>query len=205
MSAVLAHYRLNAGRVGARHSSVTFERVHSELLPWLPPAPAKILDVGAGIGRDAEGLAERGHQVTAAEPSGAMRDVGRRRTGGTVTWTDDRLPRLAKLRAAPTRYDFILCSAVLMHIPSRALVTSLRSMADLLAPGARLAVTLRATQASDPSDVFFDHPDSSLLTAASEAGLVAVVTGRNADSLSRPLVWRWFVFQKGGDWLELTR
>jgi SAM-dependent methyltransferase len=196
VNVILAHYQRNARRVGARHSSVPFETVHSELLPWLPPPPATILDVGAGIGRDALGLAERGHRVTAAEPSGAMRRAGRRRTAGAVVWIDDRLPRLPKLRAAPTRYDFILCSAVLMHVSPQGLAASLASMADLLNPGARLAVTLRTPQVEDPSDVFFDHPDPTLVSAAAETGLEAVASGRNADSQSRPVEWRWFVFQR---------
>lgn len=196
MSAVLAHYQRHGGRIGARHASLSFDEVHADLLPWLPKSPARILDVGAGVGRDALSLAQLGYRVSAVEPSIAMREAGEHRTTGAVDWMDDSLPCLSGPIAGATRYHFILCSAVLMHVRPGSLPASLSSMSALLAPTGRLAVTLRAPQSDDPSNVFFDHSDQALLDAAASAGLEVVASGRNADSFVRPLVWRWFVFQK---------
>lgn len=196
MSAVLAHYQRHGGRIGARHASLSFDEVHADLLPWLPKSPARILDVGAGVGRDALSLAQLGYRVSAVEPSIAMREAGEHRTAGAVDWMDDSLPCLSGPIAGATRYHFILCSAVLMHVRPGSLPASLSSMSALLAPTGRLAVTLRAPQSDDPSNVFFDHSDQALLDAAASAGLEVVASGRNADSFVRPLVWRWFVFQK---------
>jgi 2-polyprenyl-3-methyl-5-hydroxy-6-metoxy-1,4-benzoquinol methylase len=196
VSAVLAHYQRHGGRIGARHASLSFDEVHADLLPWLPKSPARILDVGAGVGRDALSLAQLGYRVSAVEPSIAMREAGEHRTAGAVDWMDDSLPCLSGPIAGATRYHFILCSAVLMHVRPGSLPASLSSMSALLAPTGRLAVTLRAPQSDDPSNVFFDHSDQALLDAAASAGLEVVASGRNADSFVRPLVWRWFVFQK---------
>ncbi|MBI2261920.1 MAG: class I SAM-dependent methyltransferase [Caulobacterales bacterium] len=196
MSAVLAHYQRHAAEVGARHASLSFDAVHADLLPWLPEAPARILDVGAGVGRDALTLSQLGYRVSAVEPSTAMREAGERRTVGAVDWKDDSLPLLEGTTAGATRYDFVLCSAVLMHVRPESLPASLGAMSALLTPTGRLAVTLRAPQPGDPSDVFFDHSDQALLHGAASAGLERVASGRNADSFARPLVWRWFVFQK---------
>jgi 2-polyprenyl-3-methyl-5-hydroxy-6-metoxy-1,4-benzoquinol methylase len=150
----------------------------------------------AGVGRDALSLAQLGYRVSAVEPSIAMREAGEHRTAGAVDWMDDSLPCLSGPIAGATRYHFILCSAVLMHVRPGSLPASLSSMSALLAPTGRLAVTLRAPQSDDPSNVFFDHSDQALLDAAASAGLEVVASGRNADSFVRPLVWRWFVFQK---------
>ncbi|WP_167470079.1 hypothetical protein [Vreelandella andesensis] len=50
--------------------SLDFERVHGEWLHHLPEQPGLALDVGAGSGRDAMALAERGWQVMAIEHAG---------------------------------------------------------------------------------------------------------------------------------------
>ncbi|MDH6550225.1 ubiquinone/menaquinone biosynthesis C-methylase UbiE [Streptomyces sp. SAI-041] len=50
---VQAYYAESAERLGRVYESVSFEDVHGALLDLLPPAPARVLDVGAGTGRDA--------------------------------------------------------------------------------------------------------------------------------------------------------
>jgi SAM-dependent methyltransferase len=192
----MAHYQRHAAEVGARHATLSFDEVHADLLSWLPKLPARILDVGAGVGRDALSLAQLGYRVSAVEPSIAMREAGEHRTAGAVDWMDDSLPCLAGPIAGAARYDFVLCSAVLMHVRPRSLPASLGSMSALLTATGRLAVTLRVPQSDDPSDVFFDHSDQALQDCAALAGLEVVASGRNADSFARPLVWRWFVFRK---------
>lgn len=45
-----------------------FERVKSLMEKFIPPKPARILDVGGGTGKYAEWLARKGHQVHLVEP-----------------------------------------------------------------------------------------------------------------------------------------
>ena len=60
----------------ARHAEVlandwrkiSFEDHHRPVLHLIPDAPSRILDVGAGMGRDAAALASMGHAVLAVEP-----------------------------------------------------------------------------------------------------------------------------------------
>ena len=67
--------------------------------------------------RNARALAERGWQVVAVEPADNLRQLGRAHTAGhNVTWLDDRLPSLAKVRTLSQRYSLILVSAVWMHL-----------------------------------------------------------------------------------------
>ena len=71
-------YDQNVSDVSRRYESVAAETVHGWLVDLLPNAPALVLDIGAGTGRDAAWLASRGLEVVAVEPSGAMRAEAQR-------------------------------------------------------------------------------------------------------------------------------
>jgi len=60
---------------------MSFADLHSDVARLLPKAPAFILDVGAGSGRDAASLAEMGHSIAAVEPVDELRNCGSTRIG----------------------------------------------------------------------------------------------------------------------------
>ena len=62
-----------------RYESISFAEVHAEVAHLIPPAPARIADIGAGSGSDAAALARMGHQVIAVEPTAELRAEGQRR------------------------------------------------------------------------------------------------------------------------------
>lgn len=95
-----------------------------------------------------------------------------------------------------SRYDFILCSAVLMLVAPADLTQSFATMAGLLAPEGRLALNLRAAQDDEPDDLFFSHTDAAVLAAAKAAGLVCIDRGEAEDAIGRGgYLWRSFVFE----------
>lgn len=55
-------------RLGLERNRVEWERTCELLTRWLPPAPARILDVGGASGRYAACLQEAGHQVQVIDP-----------------------------------------------------------------------------------------------------------------------------------------
>jgi SAM-dependent methyltransferase len=65
-------------------------RVHAVIAEELPP-PARILDVGAGIGLDAEALAARGYAVHGIDASAGMVAVARERVPGVEFDVEDLL------------------------------------------------------------------------------------------------------------------
>jgi len=65
MSDAIRWYDRNVSDVSRRYESVAAETVHGWLVDLLPNAPALVLDVGAGTGRDADWLALRGLEVIA--------------------------------------------------------------------------------------------------------------------------------------------
>lgn len=138
----IAHYSENAQRFSDRFDSILFEDIHQSLLNvHIPPTVTCLLDVGAGNGRDAEGLARLGLEVTAVEPAAGLRDIGIARTAGLpVTWVDDQLPALSQLSGS---WPFIFCNAVFQHIPPQMRRAALARMANLLAPNGRLYLKFR--------------------------------------------------------------
>lgn len=113
------------------------------MLQFVPAEPGRVLDVGAGTGRDAAALAARGHSVVAVEPTAELRAHGRRlHAGSGIDWVDDALPDLM-LSQHPGRFEAIFATAVWMHLDSDERHRAMARIATLLMPGGRFFVDLR--------------------------------------------------------------
>ena len=154
----VAWYDVNAGLVAARYERVAAGAVHGWLEDLLPKAPAPVLDIGAGTGRDAAWLASKGFDVVAAEPSSSMRTAGAAaHPEAAFRWIDDRLPSLAAVTRSGLSFDLILLNAVWMHLPEGERPRAFRKMINLLKPGGLLIISLRMGQ-QNPERGF--HPVS---------------------------------------------
>jgi len=198
VSSVSDHYAASAAGLRNQYASVDFEQVHAAVLPFLPEPGARIADIGAGSGRDARALADRGYSVTAVEPSAAMRRhaslMDRR---ANLNWIDDQLPDLSRLTASDSRFDFILCSAVLMHISGADLPRAFETFRTLMVPGARLAISVRPPRSGDRPGVFNDHSLDEIVPAAAGAGLDLLKAGADVDLLQRiDVEWSCCVFSR---------
>lgn len=193
IAAAIDYYDRDASRFAARYETVSFLEVHGHLLDRLPMPGSRILDVGAGSGRDARALAAMGYAVTAVEPAGDLRRMASARSGGEkVRWIDDQLPALATLEAE--RFAFILCSAVLMLLPDSAMTQSLVRMASLLEPNGYLALSIRDAVAGEPPELVHIHDATTITRAAQAAGLVLVEDLEMADALGRAgRAWRQYL------------
>lgn len=180
------------------YEGLGFSTVHQSLLPFLPEKGSLCLDIGAGSGRDAAALAKRGFRVTAVEPSRGLRHLARwHHRLRNIRWIDDCLPYLSKVRALPERYEFILLSAVLMHIRPERQRDSLASVAALLRNGGRVAITFRSGQEEKRDMHGVDLV--TLLRSARGLNLVPVYKSQKGgdDFLHRPSVsWHKVVLVK---------
>jgi len=189
----ITYYDRLAPDLAPRYDAVTFDLVHPNLAQHLP-TEGRVLDIGAGSGRDARGLAARGLEVTAVEPSLAFRHIGETNSFSGITWIDDRLPKLARL-SKELPFDFILCSAVLMLLDDGDFRDSFQTMARLLAGHGRMAVDIRDPMPNEPVGVFHAHSDAQILEAAAAAGLACIDYSERSDALGRPEYrWRSHVF-----------
>ncbi|MER6713194.1 MULTISPECIES: class I SAM-dependent methyltransferase [unclassified Streptomyces] len=185
---VQAYYAESAELLARAYESVSFESVHGALLDLLPEPPARVLDVGAGTGRDAAALAGRGFTVDAVEPVTELRRVAERLHQGTgVTWRAGALPSLQGVQGP---YDVVLLSAVWMHLRPEERPVAMRRLAGLLAPRGILLITLRRGEPPEGRRMF-DIPPEEVVGHGAEAGLVPVrLVDEGADLLGRDAV-RW--------------
>ena len=114
-------YNINATELAQQYLSKSFDEVHgswSQFLPSIMKNPnARILDLGAGAGRDAKYLAElatklhgesNGVQVIAVEPAVEFSVVGQQTTKNLkVKWLEDSLPALNKVNSLEVSFDLI--------------------------------------------------------------------------------------------------
>ena len=99
------NYADEAPELFKRYESISFAEAQAPVLHLIPAAPCRALDIGAGTGRDAAGLAALGHAVVAVEPTEEFRRGAiLLHPSPTIEWVDDSLPDLAAaIRAGATR------------------------------------------------------------------------------------------------------
>ncbi|MFJ2807083.1 class I SAM-dependent methyltransferase [Kitasatospora sp. NPDC087271] len=190
-----AGYAEAAEELAVQYESVTFAEVHADLLHSYPPPPAAVLDVGAGTGRDAAALAALGHPVVAVEPTAELRSVAERlHAGSGVRWVADALPELPRLSAGAERFELVLLTAVWMHLAPAERPLAMAALGRLLAPGGRLALTLRHGPVP-PGRRMFDVPPEETVALAAARGLRLLHRAERGDLHGRSGVrWTSLVF-----------
>ncbi|WP_085297406.1 class I SAM-dependent methyltransferase [Cognaticolwellia mytili] len=210
-------YNVNATELAQQYLSKSFDEVHqswSQFLPSIIENPnARILDLGAGSGRDAKYLAElaaKTHntknniQVFAAEPAKELSTLGKSTTQFLkVKWLEDSLPALHNITKQEVSFDLILLSAVWMHIPSSDRARSIRKLANILKPGGKLVVSLRHGQTNEECKQRKMHAvcADELKQLATDVGLFTKLeTLKEEDKLGRNHVsWQTVVLQMPDD------
>ena len=137
------YYSANAATLASRYNSLNPETLHTSWSRFIPDNPGIALDIGAGSGRDANWLAEKGWDVIAVEPCKQFRELAKQGCHANVIWQADELPELKNLRTAGHRFNLILLSAVWMHVPVNKRERAFRIISELLAPGGILVFALR--------------------------------------------------------------
>jgi SAM-dependent methyltransferase len=184
----------------AAYEALATEAIYAAVLDLFPAQPTRVLDVGAGTGRDAAWFAGRGHTVLAVEPVRALREAGQRlHPSPSIAWRDDHLPDLAGVDAA-TPFGLVLLGGVWQHLPAADQTAAMPRLAALTEVGGQAILSLRHGPAIGGRIVFPIDPDVTVATAAS-CGLQLV---RRAETGSlQPtnralgVTWTWLAFKKG--------
>ena len=210
-------YSENAKELSQQYLSKTFDEVHKSWSQFIPSiignSNARILDLGAGSGRDAKHLAElaaKTHntknniQILAVEPAQELSIIGQDTTQSlNVKWLEDSLPSLSSVTKQEVSFDLIILSAVWMHIPPSDRARSIRKLANLLKPGGKLVISLRHGQTDEECKQRKMHVVCSdeLKRLATDVGLFTKLeTLKEEDKLGRNHVsWQTVVLQMPDD------
>lgn len=183
-------YNKRVSELGPKYDSLIFESVHNSVVDLLPSAPASVLDVGCGSGRDADWFATHGYDVVAVEPAAGMLDYARcTHSHSNIQFIQDKLPGLQKCYKLGLSFDVIIVSAVWMHVAPDERPRAFRKLVGLLQPGGVLVISLRN---GPMSEGFLHWPTSSheIELLAKQHGIAVVRTATNPDNLGRSDV-RW--------------
>ena len=179
-----------------RYEARAFEDVQKLILPLLPPLPAKVLDIGAGTGRDAAGFARLGYAVFAVEPVAEMRAGAQKlHPEPNITWIDDGLPELSAVTALGTRFDFVLMNAVLMHLDLTMRTRALSVVASLINAGGQLAMSLRHGPVPE-GRTMFDIGAAEILTTLAPFGFLPVQSAEMPSAEQEGVSWTRLVLKK---------
>ena len=139
----IAYYDRHAVELADSYEGISFEKTHPSLAQVLVgKRPLRVLDIGAGTGRDAAAIARLGHHVVAVEPSAKMLKLAQTlHPDQRIAWLSDALPALGDLQSQT--FDIVLISAVWMHIPPSERADAFRRIAALMAPTGSVYISLR--------------------------------------------------------------
>jgi SAM-dependent methyltransferase len=198
------YYNQNAESLSSQYNAIGADVIHRGWFSEsLSEKPGFACDIGAGSGRDANWLASQGWDVMAVEPSSEMRELAETQSHPNVTWLDDALPRLDKLRALGHRFDLILLSAVWMHIPpeGQARKRAFRVLTELLKPSGVLVFTLRhgSDEGENTERGFHEVPAEELLQYARNRAVALTHRFTEPDQVRDHVSWETLVFSMPDD------
>lgn len=181
--------------------AIDFLALHRDFVPFFPEKPGRVLDVGAGIGRDAAAFARMGHYVLAVEPEEALRAVGKKHFDVPgLEWIDDALPHLELLGKPEEQFNFILASGVWHHLDPGEQYLALQRIAGLLALNGVFALTLRNGPTGAGTYVF-PTDGKQTVKDAGDFGLTTLLFLERQKSLMKnkaEVHWTRIVFRKPG-------
>ncbi len=199
---ILRGYAVDAAELIPMFEIIRTEEFLAPVAAMLPDEPSRILEIGAGTGRDAAWLVEQGHEVLAVEPVDELREAGMAlHPSERIEWVNDRLPALHGLADA-SGYDLVLVLSVWQHLLPDVHRRAVETLAGKLAHGGRLIMSLRHGPGS-PSRPCYPADPERIIGYAEDAGL-RLLLRRAAGSIQkinrdRGVTWTWLCFERPAD------
>lgn len=190
-------YEVAPGDMVERYEALLFEDVHRNVMHLMPSGPCRVLDIGAGTGRDAAWFAARGCAVLAVEPADALREAGLRlHPHPTLEWLYDGLPDLQRLKARKESFDLVMLTGVWMHLDAEERSQAMPIVAAQVGTGGRLIFSLRHG-AIPKGRRMFDVKAAEMIELANTEGLRLIFQATNESiQAGSPVVWTRLAFER---------
>lgn len=197
--AILDGYALAAPELIEKFEAVSSSELFAPVHHFLPGQPSRILDLGAGTGRDAAWFANFGHEVVAVEPVTAFRQAGvLLHKSPRIAWVDDTLPDLTGVLGREKSYDLINMNAVWQHLDNDQRIKVFPVLRRLAAVGGLVIMSIRSGPAA-ASRPAFEARVSDVRVWAESAGFQRVfqVSAQSVQCANRDrgVTWTWLVFR----------
>jgi len=195
-------YAEEAADLLVRYEKMQFSEIYERVWYLLPEPPGRVLDIGAGTGRDAAGFAEWGYGVTAVEPVAELREGAQRlHPSPDIEWIDDHLPDLSKVADRQAGYCIVILSAVWMHLDAEERAKAMPIVTALMKPGGVLVMSLRHGPVPEGRRMF-DVSATETVALAKLQGcdcLFERLSGSREDiNKAAGVTWSRLVFRKNG-------
>ena len=193
----LQFYKNNNNELVEQYNSVSFESVHQDWLEFLTEKGDLILDVGAGSGRDALWLENKGYKVIAVDPVAEFYEQFKlNNQNDNIEWIVDSLPKLNKLEKYHNQISLILLSAVWMHLTTQERINSFKTFTKLNKKNGLLVITLRHGNSPDERIMYsVSTEEIKILVKQSKYQIKSIK--KSVDQLTRSEVyWETVVLEK---------
>ncbi|MBN2338844.1 MAG: methyltransferase domain-containing protein [Acidobacteria bacterium] len=169
------------------------------------PPGAEILDIGSGSGRDLGILVEEEYQAYGAEPSAGLRalylarhpEMGARVYPAALPDVSAHIPR---------KFDGVLCSAVLQHLPAERQFDAAFDIRNLLKPGGRLLLSFPGQRPGigkngrdEEGRLYTPLVPEAVELLFERLGLARIGRWDDDDGLGRPIRWTTLLFSLRSD------
>jgi len=191
------NYAEEAPELLERYESISFADQHRFIMHLIPTAPSRVLDIGAGTGRDAAGFAALGHSVVAIEPTEELRRGAMLlHPSPMIEWIDDSLPDLAAIRARGEEFDVVMLTAVWMHLDAQQRRRAMPHLVVLVRNRGVVIMSLRHGPVP-PGRRMFEVSAEETIALGEPYGLNCILNRAAEPSLRQPGVsWTRLAFQK---------
>lgn len=192
-------YEKHAREIASRDAKVASPMEKYFAIAFKPGS--RVLDVGAGSGRELVPLLRERFNAYGVEPSAGLRQIARERIPAERV-LEGSLPNLG---LAP-EYDGVLCSAVLQHLPRSQLFDAVLDLRGVLRAEGRALVAIpsgpgRALDGEGRDELgrlFNDVLPAELQLLFERVGFSTLARWEGDDALGRPgIAWTTFLFEVG--------
>ncbi len=187
-------YDQEAENIAKLHAGLTPHRIYELILLYFIKGGSSC-DIGCGIGRDMHWLNQQGYPCVGVDGSATMLEQAQSLYPGGQ-YIHDSLPNLKKM--GQTKFDNILCSAVLMHLNRDNLKNALSNLIELLNDDGHLILSFRGTHAADHREngKLYEPIELELLKVYFQEKFCTILLIESETEASRNITWHNVVIRK---------